>query len=119
MDTVFVGVTVENPSMPGITADCRVQADTGATLTVLPGDFLVRLGVTPQVTKEFKLADGRLMSRPVGEVRIRMNGDAVVGRVVFGEPGDASLLGVTVLEGLGLMVDPVARRLVPTTYQLF
>jgi clan AA aspartic protease len=119
MGTVFVGVIVENPAMPGKTAECQVQVDTGATLTVLPGDFLARLGVTPQVTKEFKLADGRLMSRPVGEARIRVNGDAVVGRVVFGEPGDASLLGVTVLEGLGLMVDPVARRLVPTTYQMF
>jgi predicted aspartyl protease len=119
MDSVFVAIAVEHPSMPGNTADCQVQAGTGATLTVLPGDLLVRLGVMPQGTKEFKLADGRLMSRPVGEARIRMNGDAVVGRVVFGEPGDASLLGVTVLEGLGLMVDPVERRLVPTTYQLF
>lgn len=119
MGTVFVDVGVENPLAGGTPETCRMQADTGATLTVLPKMLLERLGVAVQGEREFRLADGRTMRRGVGEVRIRVNGDAVTTRVVFGEPEDAALLGVTALEELGLMVDPVARRLVPTTYQLF
>jgi len=33
--------------------------------------------------------------------------------------GDAALLGLTVLEQLGLAVDPVQRRLVPTDFLLY
>jgi len=119
MGSVFVEIGVEQPSAPGKAESCRVQADTGATLTVLPADLLGRLGIAPIGKREFKLADGRRMTRTVGEARLRINGDAVVTRVVFGEPDDAALLGVTALEELGLMVDPVERRLLPTTYQLF
>jgi hypothetical protein len=40
-------------------------------------------------------------------------------RVVFGESGDAVLLGLTALEQLGLAVDPVQRRLVPADFLLY
>jgi hypothetical protein len=33
--------------------------------------------------------------------------------VVFGEPEDAAVLGLTVLDQLSLAVDPARRRLVP------
>jgi hypothetical protein len=45
--------------------------------------------------------------------------DAAPCRVVFGEPEDAVLLGLTVLEQLGLAVDPVERRLVPADFLLY
>lgn len=48
-----------------------------------------------------------------------MNGEPVPCRVVFGEPEDASLLGLTVLEQLGLAADPVQRRLVSTDFLLY
>ena len=32
---------------------------------------------------------------------------------VFGEPGDLGVLGAYTLEGLGLAIDPVQRRLIP------
>lgn len=35
--------------------------------------------------------------------------------VVFGDDGAPALLGAYTLEGLGLAVDPVEQRLVPTT----
>ena len=40
-------------------------------------------------------------------------------RVVFGDPDDSSLVGLTVLEQLGLAVDPVGRRLVPADFLLY
>jgi predicted aspartyl protease len=65
------------------------------------------------------LADGHRAERSVGDAAVAVNGEAVPCRVVFGEPGDAVLLGLTVLEQLGLAVDPVQRRLVPTDFLLY
>lgn len=103
---------------PGKAVACEVLADTGATLTILPATLLGGLGVRPEKTLEFVLAGGRELKRPVGEARVAVNGDAVTARVVFGEPGDAALLGLTVLEELGLAVDPVNRRLMPAKFLL-
>ena len=64
------------------------------------------------------LADGRRAERGVGDAEVAVNGESVPGRVVFGESGDAVLLGLTVLE-LGLAVDRVQRRLVPTDFLLY
>jgi hypothetical protein len=50
---------------------------------------------------------------------IAIDGDSVPCRVLFGEADDAVLLGLTVLEQLGLAVDPVQRRLVPTDFLLY
>jgi predicted aspartyl protease len=60
------------------------------------------------------LADGRRAARQVGDAVVTVNDDSTPCRVVFGESGDASILGRTVLEQLGLAVDPVQRRLVST-----
>jgi clan AA aspartic protease len=104
---------------PEKSVDCEVLADTGATLTLLPPDVVQRLGLQAQKDVEFSLADGRSLRRPVGVALIGINGDAVPARVIFGQPGGASLLGLTVLEQLGLAVDPVARRLVPAKLLLY
>ena len=49
---------------------------------------------------------------------IELGDDAIPTRVVFGEQGDAAVLGLTVLELLGLVVDPVDQRLIPKDYLL-
>ena len=89
-------------------------ADTGATLSVIPAWLLESLGIEKVRRVMFVLADGRRAARDVGDAVIGVNDDATPCRVVFGQSGDAALLGVTVLEQLGLAVDPVQRRLVPT-----
>jgi hypothetical protein len=50
---------------------------------------------------------------------VTVNEDSTPCRVVFGESGDAALLGLTVLEQLGLAVDPVQRRLISTDSLLY
>ena len=65
------------------------------------------------------LADGRRAQRDVCDAAVAVNAESVSCRVVFGEPGDAVLLGLTVLEQLGLAVDPVQRRLMPTDFLLY
>jgi hypothetical protein len=50
---------------------------------------------------------------------VAINGDSTPCRVLFGEPGDANLLGLTVLEQLGLAADPVQHRLIPAEFLLY
>lgn len=119
MGEVRVAIVVVNPRTGARSEEIRALADTGATLTVIPGAILERLGVQKLRTISLVLADGRRAERGVGDAAVAVNGEAVPCRVVFGESGDAVLLGLTVLEQLGLAVDPVQRRLVPTDFLLY
>jgi predicted aspartyl protease len=57
------------------------------------------------------LADGTVKEYPYGLVRIEFMGEITAGRVVFGQPGAEPILGVTALESVGIMVDPVNKTL--------
>lgn len=112
-------ILVENPRTGARSEELVALADTGATLTMVPGSTLRQLGVEPVGRVAVVLADGRRASREVGNAVIAINGDSTPCRVIFGEGGDAVLLGLTVLEQLGLAVDPVQRRLMPTDFLLY
>jgi predicted aspartyl protease len=91
-----------------------VLVDTGAALPVLPAKILGALGFRPTERVRPLIADGRRIRRETGNVRLRLQGREVWSRVIFGKPRDPAVLGLTVLEQLGLTVDPRRRRLVPT-----
>jgi len=93
-------------------------ADTGAVLTLLPADLLREAGVRPEERIQVGLADGSVMDREVGDARITVEGKSTACRVIFGAEKDEPLIGVTVLEQVGFMVDPVQRRLVPTQIKI-
>src|SRR3990167_1863416 len=119
MGEVRVDIVVVNPRTGARSEEITALADTGATLTVLPGEILRGLGIEKIRRVSLVLADGRKPDRDVGDAAIDVNGESVPCRVVFGEPGDATLLGLTALEQLGLAVDPVQRRLIPTDFLLY
>ena len=119
MGEVRVEIVVVNPRTDARSEALVALADTGATLTVVPVEILERLGIRKLRTVSLVLADGRRAQRGIGDAVVVLNGDATPCRVIFGEPGDAVLLGLTVLEQLGLAVDPVQRRLVPTDLLLY
>lgn len=98
--------------------DLEAIVDTGAAYTTLPAPLLRELGVAPRGTRRFLLADGRGIAMEWGEARATIDGEAVTTLVVFGEDDAPALLGPYTLEGLGLAVDPVEQRLVPTTLTL-
>lgn len=112
-------IAVINPRTGARSEGITALADTGATLTVIPGQLLGSLGIQRVRAISLVLADGRRAQRHVGDAVVEVDGDAAPCRVVFGEPDDAALLGLTVLEQLGLAVDPVQRRLVPTDFLLY
>jgi clan AA aspartic protease len=119
MGEVRIPIVVENPRTGARSEELIALADTGATLTVVPAAALRQLGIEPVGSVAVVLADGRRVSRSVGNAVIAIDGESAPCRVLFGEADDAVLLGLTVLEQLGLAVDPVQRRLVPTDFLLY
>ena len=92
--------------------------DTGSTLTALPESLLHSLGVVPEATAEFELADDSTIERSYGFTRLRYGDSTVVVPVAFSDNGTEPIIGATTLEILALMVDPVRGRLVPVNFQM-
>jgi clan AA aspartic protease len=107
-----VTVRLSNLAAPGRTEEVSLIVDTGATLSWIPRDILQKLGVTPFSRLPFALADGRRLERDVTAVLLTIDGRKAPVEVAFGEAGEEAVLGATALEGLGFMVDPVAKKLV-------
>jgi len=94
----------ENYSMPFL-------VDTGATDTIIPANELERIGVKREGKRNYELADGTVVSYDVGFAFLCINGEKVVANVVFGNENSEPLLGVTVLESAGFIVDPIRQIL--------
>jgi predicted aspartyl protease len=69
------------------------------------------LAIGPEYRFEFEVPDGRIIDRNVAQTWVRVNGEPRITLVVFGDVGSRALLGAYTLEGAGLSVDPVNRRL--------
>jgi predicted aspartyl protease len=87
--------------------------DTGSEYTWIPRHVLEGLGIIVERKQGFIVADGRRIDRDIGYALIRAGGSEAPDLVVFGEPGDMSLLGARALEGLNVRIDPVRKALVP------
>lgn len=113
MGTFRVDVEIENPARPGPKHQLRsVLVDTGAELSWVPAEILESLGVARNNTWRFRQADGTILERWTGTVVLHFAGKRVGDEMVFGLPGDLTLLGARSLEGLNVRVEPVTRRLV-------
>jgi len=91
----------------------EMTVDSGAIYPVVPAATLRQIGVTPERSETFWLADGRSVRRRVGHVVFQIQASEGISKVVFGRPDDASLLGVVTLEVLGLSLDPLKRKIRP------
>jgi len=106
--------TVSHPIDAQRSAKVELLVDTGAMISFVPGEILERLGIPRQSRRASRMANGQLIDRDMGVVLVGWNGYTSGAPVVFGEPGDEALLGVTALEAMGLQVDPVNKTLNPT-----
>jgi len=113
MGTFSVKARVWNPLKPDNVLDAELLVDTEATYTVLPAKMLEELGVEVLRVVRLRVADNRIVERPLGEVGIELDERrASATPVIFGEE-NASLLGAVTMEQLGLAPDPVEKRLKP------
>ena len=94
-------------------ADVNFLIDSGAVYSLVPARTLEKLGIRPYRTVDFSLADGRTITRQVGDAYFEYRGEGGAAPVIFGEEGDEPLLGATTLESIGLVLDPFKRRLIP------
>ena len=67
----------------------------------------------PRRKREFGLTNATRIVRRCGVALFRYGERDAVAEVIFGEPGDAVLLGAFTLESLGLCLDPLKRELLP------
>jgi clan AA aspartic protease len=91
----------------------RALVDTGATDTFLPASVLRKLGIQPSAKRSYELADGSEQILPIGFGVVEVQGQAAGGTLVFAGEKEEPLLGVTVLESVGLWIDPQRERLIP------
>ena len=96
------------------TATCietELIVDTGSTYTWVRKERLEMISVKPTGLKRFGTIEGKTIKREVSETIIERLGESATRIVVFAEKGDAEVMGVDTLEGLGLEVDPVTKQL--------
>ena len=91
------------------------RVDSHSTYTVMPAPLLTMLGVEPEWSQQFELADGRREERSLAEVRIRIGGQERTTICVFGRPESEPVLGAYTLAGFGLQPDTAGQRLVPAS----
>ena len=111
MGATHVKVRVTNPADAQKYWEGMFLVDTGATDTLVPGPYLEGIGLKPEATRLYELADGSEISVDVTVAMLELMHEKVGGTVIFDEPGAEPLLGVTALESAGIVVDPVNQRL--------
>jgi clan AA aspartic protease len=85
--------------------------DTGATDCLAPAPALEKAGIRRRGKMTYELADGRTVEYDFGLTEIEFMGELTSGRVIFGPDNTEPLLGVTALESIGILVDPIKQTL--------
>ncbi len=111
MGQVHVSVRIENPFDQSRFWEGQCLVDTGATTSVFPTSLLENIGIQPRGVREYQLVDGSTFRRMIGSANFTVFGQDEYATVVFGEENLEPILGLTVLEGIGLIVDPKYERL--------
>lgn len=98
---------------PGAKRQVRFLVDSGAVYSVLRQSDWRPLRLTVQRELEFVLADGTPLRRQVSECVVELEGRRATSPVVLGEGEDEALLGAVTLQTLGLVLNPLTRKLQP------
>lgn len=111
MGFVQTTVTLRVPGTRGHAYEGLFLVDSGAIDSMAPASGLIAAGIQPVGMSGYELADGSVHEYEYGLAQIEFMGELTAGRVIFGPEGTEPLLGVTALESVGIMVDPVNRTL--------
>jgi hypothetical protein len=86
--------------------------DSRVLYSQFPGDFLRRLGYSPNATRRLRLGDGSVIERPIGDILVHISGHTFVTLCVFTEDDSEAILGRLTLDAFGLAADASAKNLV-------
>ena len=112
MGSFKVKILVGNTSGGGL-REVEALVDTGATHTALPDAFLRELGIETPYVCHVSVAGGDVQQWALGIANIVYEGRMAPCQVLASPDGDEYLLGVTSLETLGFLVDPMDQVLIP------
>src|SRR5262245_59479065 len=107
MGVTTLAVQVANIAAPEITESLEFIVDSGSTFWAVPTDLLRRLGIRPREQQTLQLANNARIVRWRGGALFKFREYTGVAEVIFGEEGDATLLGAHTLEAFGLGLDPI------------
>jgi len=112
MGYVWVDVVIKNP-FTGRSISVKALVDTGATLTVIPRRVADELAL-PVISKSLVQT-----AKGVTELEARFGvvgimGEETPARILVSDELDTVIIGITVLEQLGLEVDPTTGKLKKT-----
>jgi predicted aspartyl protease len=117
MGLTYVDGKVQSPGKRG-RRSVRFFVDSGAVYSVLRETDWRALRLKPTREMDFVLADGTTITRQVSECVFELEGRRGTSPVVLGENEDEALLGAVTLETLGLVLNPLTRRLQPMRMML-
>src|SRR5437899_6395414 len=112
MGTFFVEAQLAAPERPERRQPVELLVDSGSTYTWVAAALLRALSVVPTERRRVTI-EGQVAERDAAEVLITLEGRNLHTVCLFGDAGDLDVLGAYTLEGFGLAVDPVQRKLIP------
>ena len=91
--------------------EVELLVDSGSTYTWVSKELLKKLGIKPEGERDFKTIENKIVRRPIGMGVIEYMNRRAPTVFVLAEKGDAKVLGIHALEGLGLELDPITKKL--------
>ena len=113
MGTFFVEAQLAAPETPDRRESVSLLVDSGSTYTWVTATRLRALSVVPTERRRVVTIEGQVVERDAAEILITLEGRTLHTVCLFGGAGDLDVLGAYTLEGFGLGVDPVQRKLIP------
>jgi predicted aspartyl protease len=111
MGQVVAKVRVSNPHDKSKYLDLELLVDTGSTYTWINGGRLKSLGIEIMGERKFRTIENRIVEMKIGEAVVECLSRKATAIVVFAQEGDNEEFGLHALEGLGLEVDPITKKL--------
>ncbi len=114
MGTFSAKLRVWNPVTPARVEELDVIVDTRAAYSWVSRARLESMGMRPVRRMQFRTTEGHTIERDLAPVFVATDGFSGGDNVVMAEAGDMEVLGSHTLESLGVTVDAVSKKLVPT-----
>ena len=105
MGAIVRTVVISNPADRSRRWQGEFLIDSGAIDTVVPGSRLREIGIEPEESRRYTMADGRVSALDVGGARVEFMGGRAWVTVVFADDQVRPLLGATAMESLGIEID--------------
>ena len=113
MGTFFVEAMLAAPQRPERREPVKLLVDSGSTYTWVSAGVLRALSVLPTERRRVVTIEGQVVERDAAELLITLEGRTLHTLCLFGGAGDLDVLGAYTLEGFGVGIDPVQRKLIP------